>query len=53
MVEEFFKKYFTNTSKEYKKSLEIADEFSFFDKNEKIYLPYILEIIVDMAKQQK
>jgi hypothetical protein len=53
LVKKFFSKYFDKNSKDFTKSLSIADEFALEDQDEKIYLPYILDIIADMIKQQK
>lgn len=53
LVEKFFSNYFDRSSKEFEKSISLAREFPLKKNNDEIYLPYILDIIADMLKQQK
>lgn len=53
LAEEFFKKQFSETSKEFEKCLKFADEFALSEQDKDIYIPYILDVIMDIVKQQK
>ncbi|RXJ54552.1 NACHT domain-containing protein [Candidatus Marinarcus aquaticus] len=53
LAEKFFRKQFTETSKELEKCLKYADEFALSEEDKDIYIPYILDVIMDMVKQQK
>lgn len=55
MAESFFKSKFDFKSKEYKKSLILAEEFalSTSSNKESIYIPYILDLIADIVLKDK
>lgn len=53
LASKFFKKQFPENSKEFEKCLKYANEFAISEQNKDIYIPYILDVIMDMVKQQK
>lgn len=58
LTEKFFQKEFPKNSTDYKKCIELSNEFAQSDeqsnsKYEKIYIPYILDVIIDIVKQKK
>ncbi len=56
LTKKLFLKEFENNSKAFKKCITYAEEFALSSNSEKeegIYLPYILDVIMDMVKQQK
>ena len=59
LAKKFFLKNFSKGSNPFKKSIEYADEFASLNKKENnnetedIYIPYILDVIVDIVKQNK
>lgn len=50
---DFFEKEFERKSKDFNKCVELSKEFKLASEEEDVYIPYILDIIMDMVKQQK
>lgn len=53
LAKEFFLKEFDENSSEFKKCMQLAEEFVLNEDKEKLYIPYILDVIIDMIKQNK
>jgi len=53
LAKRLFQKEFEINSKEFKKCIDLSNEFKLLEEKEEIYLPYILDVIMDMVKQNK
>ncbi len=53
LAKELFEKEFKNSQSVIKKCLELANKFALNVNEENLYIPYILDLIIDMVKQKK
>lgn len=56
LTEKFFQKEFDKNTNDFKRCISLSKEFALSNEqkeNEKIYIPYILDVIMDIVKQKK
>jgi hypothetical protein len=58
LTKKFFQKQFNRNTKEFKQCMKLSKEFALssnenLEKKEAIYIPYILDVIMDMVKQKR
>jgi hypothetical protein len=56
LAKKLFEKEYSSSSKEFKKCIQYAEEFKFFSSDtdgEHVFIPYILDVIMDIVKQNR